>query len=58
MITGDGRELFAARLSHADEPAELDLDLVGVRVLTVTVGPGEYRFDGDHLGLGNARITK
>ena len=57
-ITGDGRELFAARLSHADEPVELDLDLAGVRVLTVTVGPGEYLFDGDHLGLGNARITK
>ena len=57
-ITGDGRELFAGRLTHADEPTELDLDLAGVRVLTITVGPGAHLFDGDHLALGGARITK
>ena len=57
-ITGDGRELFAGRISHADEPVELDLDLAGVRVLTVAVGPGAYLFDGDHLALGRARVTR
>ena len=57
-ISGDGRELFAGRIGHADDPADLDLDLTGVKVLTVSVGPGAYLFDGDHLALGNARITK
>ena len=57
-IAGDGRELFAARLTHADDPVDLDLDLTGVKVLTVTVAPGAYLFDGDHLALGGPRVTK
>ena len=57
-ISGDGKELFSRRLGHADDPVELDLDLAGVKVLTVAVGPGAYLFDGDHLALGNARITQ
>ena len=57
-VAGDGRELYAGRLTHADRPVELDLDLTGVRTLTVTVGVGEDPFAGDHLALGNARITQ
>ena len=57
-ISGDGRELFSGRLTHADEPVELDVDLTGVRTLAVAVGVGDDPFAGDHLALGNARITR
>ncbi|MFH5804089.1 NPCBM/NEW2 domain-containing protein [Alienimonas sp. DA493] len=57
-IAGDGRELFARRLTHTDDPLELDVDLTGVRVLTITVGVGDDPFAGDHLALGNARLTQ
>ena len=57
-VTGDGRELFSGRLTHADEPVELDVDLTGVRTLAVAVGVGDDPFAGDHLALGNVRITR
>ena len=57
-VSGDGRELFARRLTHADPPVELDVDLAGVRTLTIAVGVGDDPFAGDHLALGNARVTR
>ncbi|QDT17312.1 NPCBM/NEW2 domain-containing protein [Alienimonas californiensis] len=57
-IAGDGRELFTRRLTHTDDPLELDVDVTGVRVLTITVGVGDDPFAGDHLALGNARLTQ
>ena len=58
QISGDGKELFSQRITHADDPVPLDLDLAGVRTLTLTVNVGDDPFAGDHLALGNARITK
>ena len=57
-----GRSRPALRCVPPADPGhpavDLDLDLTGVKVLTVTVGPGSYLFDGDHLALGGARVTK
>ena len=57
-LTGDGRELFSGRLTHEDDPVPLDLDLSGVKVLTLTVGVGESPLAGDHLALGGAALLK
>ncbi len=57
-VSGDGRELFKQRLTHADPPVEMNLDLTGVRTLIIAVGVGDDPFAGDHLALGNARVTR
>lgn len=57
-VTGDGRSLFDRPISGKDAPVELDLDLTGVRRITVLVDFGEGLDIADHLDLANARITK
>lgn len=58
-ITGDERILLERNLRGSDPPAELDLDIRGVRRLKILVDFGEDRSDaGDHLLLCNARVTK
>ncbi|WP_171183579.1 NPCBM/NEW2 domain-containing protein [Alienimonas chondri] len=56
-ISGDGRELFAQRVTHTDAPLELNVDLTGVRTLTIAIGVAGDPV-GDHLALGNARFTR
>lgn len=58
VITADTRTLFDRPISGKDAPVELDLDLTGVRRLTVLVDYGEGLDIADHLNLANARITK
>lgn len=58
VVSGDGRVLFDRPISGKDAPLELDLDLTGVRRVTVLVDYGEGLDIADHLNLVNARITK
>ena len=57
-ILGDGRKLYSGKLTGADEPVELDLDLSGVRRLTILVDFGDDLDVADHLNLCDARIVK
>lgn len=57
-ISADGRTLFSRRVTKADPPIPLELDLTGARELTVFVDFGGDNDIGDHLALGDARLIK
>jgi hypothetical protein len=59
-ILGDNKELFTKQFSadQAAEPLAIELDLAGVRRLTVVVDEGAGQDFGDTLVLANARLTK
>ncbi|MBC7854608.1 MAG: NPCBM/NEW2 domain-containing protein, partial [Pirellulaceae bacterium] len=59
-ILGDNKELYSRQFS-ADQTADalpIELDLSGVRRLTVVVEEGSGQDFGDTLVLANARLTK
>jgi hypothetical protein len=56
VIRGDEKVLFDASVIGTEPPHELDLDISGVRRLTILVDFGDTFGAGDHLILGNARI--
>jgi hypothetical protein len=58
VISGDGDKLLEQQVTRGDEPLKIDLDLTGVRRLTVLVDYGKGGPICDHVNLGNARITK
>ncbi|MDZ4820896.1 MAG: NPCBM/NEW2 domain-containing protein [Planctomycetota bacterium] len=58
VISGDGKQLYKGQINGKDKPVDLDLDLSGVRRLTVLVDFGEDLDFGDHLNLCEARIVK
>ena len=58
VIHGDQRELLSTTVTGADEPLPLDLDLTGVRRLTILVDFGSDMDVADHLDLCDARIVK
>jgi hypothetical protein len=57
-VRGDNNVLFEAAISGKDPPTTIDIDLSGVRRLSILVDFGERAGIGDHLDLCNARITK
>lgn len=58
VIDGDGRVLFEKEIAGTDPPLSLDLDLTGVRRISILVDFGEQLDVGDHLDICNARIIK
>lgn len=58
VVEGDGKELFRAHVSGREEPLLLDIDLTGVRRLTILADFGKNLDVGDHLNLCNARVVK
>jgi hypothetical protein len=58
QIKGDDRQLYSGKLTGRDAPVDLDLDLAGVRRLTILVDFGDDLDVGDHLDLCEARIVK
>jgi hypothetical protein len=58
VIQGDDRQLYSGKLTGSDPPVELDLDLAGVRRLTIFVDFGDDLDVADHLNLCEARIVK
>ncbi len=57
-ISGDGNRLLEATLTGKDEPREVNLDLAGVKKLTILVDFGEDSDVADHVNLAEARFTK
>jgi len=57
-IEGDGRQLLELHLRGTDPPQEVDVDLTGVRRLTVTVDYGQGMDIGDQVILAKARLLK
>jgi hypothetical protein len=58
VIRGDNKVLLDSSITGTDQPKTIDLDLTGVRKLSILVDFGSKLGLGDHLDLCNARITK
>jgi hypothetical protein len=58
VIRGDNNVLLDMPVAGTDAPKPVDLDLSGVRKLSILVDFGDKAGFGDHLDLGNARIIK
>lgn len=58
VIQGDDRSLFEQTLSGQDAPLSLDVDLKGVRRLTILVDFGDGQDSADFLDLCDARILQ
>lgn len=58
VIEGDGRELYAANISGADRAVELDLDITGVKRLSILCDFGKDWDVADHLILAEAKVIK
>jgi hypothetical protein len=59
-ILGDGRELARHEFSGSEArgPVAIDLDLTGVRRISIVVDPADGQDIGDQLNLCEARLTK
>jgi hypothetical protein len=58
IIDGDGRQLWTGRVAGGQAPQPIDLDIEGVKRLTIVVDYGDNLDTGDWLNLCNARIVK
>jgi hypothetical protein len=58
VIRGDNVVLLETPIAGTDAPKPIDLDLSGVRKLTILVDFGKQAGFGDHLDLCNARVIK
>ncbi|MHC4177906.1 MAG: NPCBM/NEW2 domain-containing protein, partial [Planctomycetota bacterium] len=58
VIHGDDRVLLEATVTGADPPQPIDLDISGVRRITILADFGEEMDVADHLDLCEARILK
>ena len=58
VIRGDNVVLLDLPIAGSDAPRPIDLDLSGVRKLSVLVDFGNQAGFGDHLDLCNARVLK
>ncbi len=58
VIRGDNKELFREAISGKDKPVTINIDITGVRRLSILVDFGQQLDIADHLHLCNARITK
>lgn len=60
QILGDGKELARHQFDGPDQrgPVTIDLDLKGVRRISIVVDPADGQDIGDQLNLCEARLTK
>lgn len=58
VLRGDDKVLLESKFSGSNAPRPIDLDVTGVRRLTVLVDFGDGPNIGDHLLLCNARVSK
>ena len=57
-ILGDKKQLFQDFVAGDDKPRTLDLNITGVRRITIKVDYGKNLDIGDQLNMGNARVLK
>lgn len=58
VIEGDGRQLFAANVRGGEKPTPIDLDISGVKRLSILADFGLDLDIADHLDLVEARVVK
>ena len=58
VIRGNDKTLFEGTLTGTDPPVELDLDITGVRRLSILCDFGEGMDIADHLNLCNLRVIR
>lgn len=58
VIDGDGKELYAGKLTGKDAPVSLSLDVAGAKRLTILVDFGDDLDVADHLNLCEARLVE
>lgn len=58
VIHGDDKELLDTTIAGSDAPRPVDVDLIGIRRLTILVDFGDGLSTGDYLLLCNARLCK
>ncbi len=58
IVRGDEKVLFDAAIAWSDAAKTMDLDVSGIRRLTVVVDYGNNGDIGDHLDLCDARLVK
>ena len=58
VVRGDGIELWSKRIKAADEPQQVDVDISGIKEVSLIVYPGEDFDLGDHADWGEARFLK
>jgi hypothetical protein len=58
VISGDDRVLFEAVVAGTDVPKPIELDMTGVRRLSILADFGDDLDVGDHLDLCEARLLK
>ncbi len=58
VISGDGRVLFETTLTGTEPPKPLDLDLTGVRRISILVDYGDELDVSDHVDLCDVRVLK
>lgn len=57
-IRGDNNTLFDTTITGTDHPKTIDIDIKGVRKLSILADFDDQPAIGDHLDLCNARVTK
>ena len=58
IILGDNKQLFRDSIADPADIRQLDLDITGVRRLSITVDYGKNLDFGDLLHLGDAKLIK
>lgn len=58
VISGDGRVLYSQRITGKDSAQPINLDIAGIRRLSILVDFGDEMDVSDHLNLCDARLTK
>lgn len=57
-ILGDDRELYSEAIRGGESPKTIDVEIAGIRKLTIAVDYGDDLDIADHLDLCDARISK
>jgi hypothetical protein len=58
VVKGDGVVLWSQRVRGGEPPEKIDLEIGGMRELSLIVEPGELLDLGDHIDWANARMLR
>jgi endo-alpha-N-acetylgalactosaminidase len=58
VVEGDGRSLFTDNIKRDDKPRPITVDVKNVKQLRLVVSSNSLFDLGDHLNLGDAKVTK